>query len=306
MLEALSSCPICASSNVGVKYNEVCDYLNDDVEKFSISVCFECGHTYLAERPYSHDIGQYYKAGYYTHSKSKGFSLYFGYFRNWIKSKFIKREISKSFGENMYLDIGCGSGVHLSDYASGGWKVHGIEIDETALSVAREQNSTCMFESVPFNKGSFGENKFDLVNLSHVLEHLYELNEFMEVLTEKTSKSAKVIIAVPRFESIERKVFGKYWRGIEAPRHLHHFNRDTLISLFESYSFKLGRYDSQSLPMCFAESLYFYLRYHLRLKFLPKGLFIKIIYNLCYIPHKFASRIWASNAMILTFEKNDD
>jgi SAM-dependent methyltransferase len=306
MFETLSECPICSSSNSSVKYDDVCDYLNEDVEMFTVSTCFDCYHTYLGLRPYSHDIGRYYKTGYYTHKKSKGFSLYFGYFRNWIKSKLIKRTSSKSFGNGMFLDIGCGSGVHLADYERDGWKVHGVEIDQAALAVAVANHSACKFESDPFNKDSFGEIKFDLVNLSHVLEHLYDLHEFMGVLVKKTSNNAKVIIAVPRFESLERRIFGKYWRGLEAPRHLHHFNRDSLISLFESYSFKLESCNPQSLPLCFAESLYFYVRYHLRLKMVPKDMFVNVIYYLSYIPHKMASKVWSTNSMILTFEKAND
>jgi SAM-dependent methyltransferase len=306
MLESLSACPICKAHNVGVKYNDVCDYLNGDVEKFTISTCFDCDHTYLSLRPYSYDIDKYYKAGYYTHKNSKGISFYFGRCRAWLKSKFIKRKVSRPFGSGAFLDIGCGSGVHLGDYEKNGWKVHGLEVDRTALGVAMRNNPSCEFESDPFNEESFGDLEFDLVNMSHVLEHIYDLHEFMDVLVKKTSNKAKVIIAVPRFESLERKIFGKYWRGLEVPRHLHHFNQESLISLLEGYSFKCESCDPQSLPMCFAESLYFCLRYCLGLKILPKNTFVNCIYYLSYLPYKVASKLWPSNAMILTFGKSND
>ena len=85
----------------------------------------------------------------------------------------------------------------------------------------------------------------------HVLEHVYNLDERMKTIVRILKADGIAIIALPMVDSADSLQFGKYWAGLDVPRHLYHFSANTFETLAKKYNLKIiDRY-----PMKF-DSLY--------------------------------------------------
>ena len=93
------------------------------------------------------------------------------------------------------LDIGCGNGALTYDVARKAGQVVGIDLKEKSISLARQRYSR---ENIEYIRGNVlndlpGE-RFDVVILSNVLEHIDERVEFLKCLREM---APKFLIRVP-------------------------------------------------------------------------------------------------------------
>ena len=70
----------------------------------------------------------------------------------------------------------------------------------------------------------YADRKFDIVILWHVLEHLEHQEELLDVVTSHLDEDGMLIIAVPNFSSLQRRMFNKYWFHLDLPRHLVHLD----------------------------------------------------------------------------------
>ncbi len=98
-------------------------------------------------------------------------------------------------GNDVVLDIGCGNGALSYDVANKAKRVVGIDLSEKNISVAKERYSR---ENVEYICGDAlkdlpGE-KFDVIIMSNVLEHIENREEFLKRLK---GKAAKLLIRVP-------------------------------------------------------------------------------------------------------------
>jgi hypothetical protein len=96
-----------------------------------------------------------------------------------------------------------------------GWDVHGIEIDDRAAKVARQSGLRVVTAGL---EALANMPSFDCVVCSHVLEHVHDPLRLIHSLVERTKGT--LFISLPNEGSLLHRVFEKYWRGLEAPRHL--------------------------------------------------------------------------------------
>jgi 2-polyprenyl-3-methyl-5-hydroxy-6-metoxy-1,4-benzoquinol methylase len=128
------------------------------------------------------------------------------------------------------LDVGCGSGGTLLLAKQLGWEVVGLEIDPEAVRAAKN-NGLNVIQGDYRNLKNYSE-EFDAVICSHVLEHVHQPVELLELLLDSLKKRGLLFLSTPNSESHMKVRFGKFWRGIEAPRHLHLLGADNLITYF--------------------------------------------------------------------------
>jgi 2-polyprenyl-3-methyl-5-hydroxy-6-metoxy-1,4-benzoquinol methylase len=81
--------------------------------------------------------------------------------------------------------------------------------------------------------------RFDLIILSHVLEHEMSPTQLLVKCRKLLTLNGKLLISVPNIESLEARVFGRYWRGLDIPRHTVHFRERVLIQLLEALGFSV-------------------------------------------------------------------
>lgn len=230
-------CAVCGGDSF-IHYLETEDYFFTK-EKFNLCKCNSCGFVFTNPVPESSEIGRYYETEkYFSHnSENKGvFSKIYTGVRNLnLTNKFKIIERYKSSGK--LLDIGCGTGEFLNYGLKKNWKVKGIEPNLNAQEFAKTKYGIDVVNESELN--IFNNNLFDVVTMWHVLEHVFDLNERMQTIFKILKKDGIAIIALPMIDSPDSIKFGKYWAGLDVPRHLHHFSSSSFEKLATKNNFKI-------------------------------------------------------------------
>lgn len=131
------------------------------------------------------------------------------------------------------LDVGCGNGTFVATMQKLGWEAQGVEMDAASAALARGANlrvTTGTIADVP-------DEGFDLITLNHVVEHLHDPRSVLDACFAKLRSGGVVWVATPNIQGFGFRRFGRYWRGLEAPRHLVLFHQEALNTLLTRVGF---------------------------------------------------------------------
>ncbi len=262
-------CDLCHSnqSDVMVKQGDL--LLEVSRDQFTIVKCRNCGLVYLNPRPSNDLLGSYYPTDYYppvqAKSRPKFLKRLSSRLKQWVLEDYYDypssggaawwrpvrkallwpdktwRELKGRYpmpwrGQGKMLDVGCGAGGNLKTLQDQGWEPHGIEISEIAAAHARGltkgQIHTGIVESAPFPPGAF-----DLVLMSHSLEHFPSPVETLRRIRRFLKEDGLLVIHVPNVHSLEFKLFGRWWFQLDPPRHFYHFDRASLTGALAKAGF---------------------------------------------------------------------
>jgi 2-polyprenyl-3-methyl-5-hydroxy-6-metoxy-1,4-benzoquinol methylase len=242
--ERLEQCPICGKE-------EFKNFLvvNDNAvskESFVIVECENCSFKFTNPRPDTESIGKYYESEeYISHSNTKSGIINRAY--HVVRSITTKQKVElinrHSPAKGAILDFGCGTGVFLAACKKDGWKVRGIEPNAGARDVASRETE----EQIATDLQELAGEKFAVITLWHVLEHIHTLNETVEKLIHLLHEDGTLIIAVPNADSHDAQQYKADWAAYDVPRHLYHFTQDTMKRLLKKHKMKL----EEILPMKF-------------------------------------------------------
>ncbi len=207
-------------------------------------------------QPEPDQLSRYYESeDYISHTDSK--SSFTDRLYQWVKNYTLKQKVKliDSFHtkDKNILDIGCGTGDFLNTCLKSGWKVNGVEPNAKANALAFEKLITTASNPADFllkkDLGFYLDHslKFDVISLWHVLEHVPNLDIYINNLKKLMKKNAVLIIAVPNYKSYDAIYYGKFWAAYDVPRHLWHFSKNSIELLFGKYGFTTERI----LPMKF-------------------------------------------------------
>lgn len=247
-METLSNCPVCSSSHFSTHLSCV-DYTVSR-ETFHVVQCKECGFRFTNPRPSATEIGKYYESEeYISHSgTSKGLiNKIYGIVRNYTIGKKVElaNRLRSGQDKKTLLDIGCGTGEFLNACKEAGWEVTGLEPSPIARKHAQE-NFGLMLQT-PDQLKNLPEKNYSVITLWHVLEHVHELDETIQLISKALSNNGRLVIAVPNCNAADAKAYGAYWAAWDLPRHIYHFTENDIKRLFERHGFNL----KEVLPMKF-------------------------------------------------------
>lgn len=308
--ESCTHCPICHNSELQQIYSDARDYLLQHPGRFRISRCKNCNHEFLSIRPTSACIKEFYQGNYYTHKPAKARYLALSQFTQWAGSQAIKFknvitrrviENKKASSGQCVLDYGCGNGRTLKQLKSNGWNVKGYEPDGEARSFANASLSQACITDNP--NEILTPTSYDVIILSHVIEHLYDPLDLLLKLRAALKNDGIMILSTPCADCIESKIFGKYWRGYECPRHLHVFSSQSLKQLCIDAGLEVLTIEAEMLPYCFVESIQFVIKYRLKVN-LPL-LALRIIYLAVYPLSLILMHIGIGSSMKLYLRKSE-
>jgi len=126
------------------------------------------------------------------------------------------------------VDIGCGDGGFLREMADRGWQVSGVDFDAAAVSVARRRGLDVAVGTVESLVGT--GRRFDVLTAGHVIEHLPDPVQFLRHCRSVLRPGGRMVIKTPNGAGFGHRRYGRSWRGLEPPRHLHIFTRTALIA----------------------------------------------------------------------------
>ena len=199
----------------------------------------------LITNPFPEDLSSYYESEDYISHTDKSDSLIdklYQTVRNYTLKKKVKLINSFNTTNKKLLDIGCGTGDFLTVAQQNNWTVKGVEPSEKARTIALEKK---VIIKEDLNK--IIDEKFDVITLWHVLEHVENLEEYIKKIKELLSDNGTLIVAVPNFKSYDAQYYKNYWAAFDVPRHLWHFSKTSITKIFSSYDFSVEKI----LPMKF-------------------------------------------------------
>jgi 2-polyprenyl-3-methyl-5-hydroxy-6-metoxy-1,4-benzoquinol methylase len=253
MFEKIQNCPVCSSS-VFTDFLEVNDYFLTK-EDFSIQKCDACGFRFINPRPENLEIGRYYQSDeYISHDAEKENFISRIYKIARIFSIKAKYRIVYKYGESgKILDIGCGTGEFLKYCKSKGFDVSGVEPSEKARVYAQKVNHISVTGKLADYSNSL--HSFDCISMWHVLEHVHDLNETIEMVKTLLKPNGIFIVAVPNSNSWDAQHYGNFWAAYDVPRHLYHFTEVTLKKLVSKHGFILKKLLPQKLDAFYVSML---------------------------------------------------
>ena len=215
-MEIINKCFLCGSESQRKLFQ--CIDIKQTREIFNIVQCVDCGFKFTNPRPAFDEIGQYYGKTYYSYQAPS--------------TNLLANVPSNG---KRFLEMGCGSGEYLIAMHNQGYDTYGIELDENVVSAAMKIGLDV--RKAESNRLPFDPEYFDEIRLNHVLEHLHSLNDIVAEMGRCLKSDGVLKIEVPNISSFDSKNFGKYWRHLDVPRHLYHFDELSLRALLEKHGF---------------------------------------------------------------------
>ena len=184
----------------------------------------------LVTSPIPKNLENYYKSETYishTDSKKTFFDkIYQGVKNHTLKQKLILLNSFKS-GSKSVLDFGAGTGDFLKICKNNNWQVLGIE-----PSAEARENAVKKGIYLKENLLDITNQKFDVITLWHVLEHVENLKNTIKVLKSLLQPEGRIVVAVPNYKSYDAEFYKEYWAAYDVPRHLWHFSQKAIHKLF--------------------------------------------------------------------------
>jgi 2-polyprenyl-3-methyl-5-hydroxy-6-metoxy-1,4-benzoquinol methylase len=193
-------------------------------------------------QPKAVELSSFYESDdYISHTDSKRSlldKLYQIVKRHTLKNKLRLINSFETENKNL-LDIGCGTGDFLSVCKSDGWHVVGIEPNEKARSLAKAKLVGHHGGEVISELNKSSAEKFDVITLWHVLEHVPNLEDYISRLKLMLKQTGVLVVAVPNFKSYDALYYKQFWAAFDVPRHLWHFSKKTINLLFLKQGMKV-------------------------------------------------------------------
>lgn len=237
------TCNLCQHDEAALVF-EVRDWLLNKPENTSRLVrCQNCGLIYQNPRPTPEEIGQFYPPEYENfevdQEKNKSSRLMQRVMQYGINKR--RRAVLREKTSGSLLDVGCATGIFLETMrAAPGWQLKGVEISDHAASIAREQKNLDVVTGT-LEQAKFADSQFDVVTLWDVLEHLHDPAGSLKEIRRILKPGGVLVFRVPNGGSLDARLFGPYWAGLEPPRHLFVFDQKTLTAFLSNAGFTVKR-----------------------------------------------------------------
>lgn len=242
-------CPLCQRDNKDVKAGPYSYDVWDVIE------CPDCAFVYISSAPIYEtlvsDIAwekttkieterrKDMRKGFYNLSKSSRWRLHL------LPRKNVSDMIEKFAAAGPVLDVVCGQGGQLSKLP-GDYIPHGIEISQElarkASDVFAARGGSCVNASALNGIRQLPDDHFTAICMRSYLEHEAQPLEVMKESFRILKKGGVVIIKVPNYDSINRKVTGRKWVGFRYPDHLNYFTPKTLGEMAKAAGFERLKY----------------------------------------------------------------
>ena len=130
------------------------------------------------------------------------------------------------------LEIACFDGYLLLKLLNDGWDVYGCDPSPMA-KLAMENLGKKKIINDFFTKDTFPTKKFDVIILRNLMEHLYDIQGFLQSVSKCLRPGGRIFIDVPNVtEVLKIGGFGTFFH-----QHISYFSLQTLEKLLSQYGF---------------------------------------------------------------------
>lgn len=237
LIETLEMCPACSSRRlealptpgrwIGVSvFGSYRDQLH-------LNRCGACGLVFVNPRPTAALLDRFYQGNEY------GCHL-----PNWSEEAEATARAQLDWVDRLvptggrFLDFGCGGGYLLRNALARGWQALGYDVGAPAIAQCRQQGLP-----VTDNFDDLVGHGFDVVYLSHVLEHVGEPGPLLDRLRTLLAPGGRVFIEVPNARSLRARIAAPIlcrWAALDEryrafPIHLFYYSEPSLCAMLENH-----------------------------------------------------------------------
>ncbi|HWH34595.1 MAG TPA: class I SAM-dependent methyltransferase [Acidimicrobiales bacterium] len=210
--------------------------------RYAVIRCQGCGLLRTDPRPTLETMGYYYPDSYAPYALEGAVSeVRTGRARRhgWARRLLDARDHAvPPLPPGRLLELGCASGQFLATMAAKGWQVQGIEPSPAAAGRAAAQGFDVINAQVELVTDL--DEQFDLIAAWMVLEHLHDPIQVLTRMRAWVKPSGWLALSVPNAASVERRIFRSHWYALQLPRHLYHFEPDTLAHLLQAAGWRVA------------------------------------------------------------------
>jgi SAM-dependent methyltransferase len=155
----------------------------------------------------------------------------------------ILRQIRRQKPRGSLLDIGCSIGILVEEAITLGYKAQGIDLDGNAIAHGRSLSrpiSNTKLEDIP-------AESFDVITLSHTLEHIPDPVEFLRKCRSKLTPGGCIAIVIPCHDSLIARTLKRRWYGWMPDQHYFHYSLPSTENLFEKAGLKTIKVFQESM-----------------------------------------------------------
>lgn len=268
-LETVHACPYCGETAHERAASDVEDWFFSNVTGGSdFERCSNCSSLWISARLKPEYLPEAY-ASYYTHAPADPAQRKSG-LKSWLKDRYVQQRFGgKSdpltmLAAQVYrrlapglvhvdalyrfappaparvLDYGCGGGTYLRQMRALGYDVTGSDFDPVTLEPLKNEGITAYPAGEIFEQDL--AETFDCITINHVIEHVADPVQLVLDLARMLKPGGTLYCEAPNADATGLDVFGRYWRGLEAPRHLTIPSRKGLSKILAEAGMGEGRW----------------------------------------------------------------
>ncbi|GAJ12316.1 unnamed protein product, partial [marine sediment metagenome] len=226
----LDKCPVCSERNFKHLFKH---------DNFHYYKCKNCAFVFVNPRLNDKGCDLWYNSDYYDAA------LETEYFINRKKDPYYSSSLSKEHFEKAsnilekarfrkdisIIDLGCGGGSFLAYLKDklGFQNLMGVDLNVKAVDFAVKYRKLNV-QKINANHLS-KEQKFDLVISTENIEHVNDINEYMNTVSSLTKKNGYLLLTTPHNDKWATILYGIHGDHYCAPNHLNYFNIKSLSLL---------------------------------------------------------------------------
>jgi SAM-dependent methyltransferase len=239
----MSACLLCGSESATALFPATDRLHRTTTRSFTILRCGQCGLMRLDPQPDRDESRQHHPENYwFAPDQTAAGRLEEAYRRLVLRdhARFVERVLGDSGARGPLLDVGCGGGLLLGMMRERGFRVVGLDNSAAAAGIAWSRQcvpSVCgELEHAPLRAGGFAA-----ITMFHVLEHVHDPRAYVSAAHHLLAPGGMLIAQVPNAACWQFRLLGRFWSGLDVPRHLFDFRADDLERLLESCGFTVLR-----------------------------------------------------------------
>lgn len=152
-----------------------------------------------------------------------------------FKIEMVKKVISSG----ALLEVGSAFGVFAYQAKEAGFEVDCIEMDQRCCEYLTGVIGVNAINSSQPHKAVESMRKHNVIVMWHVLEHLPNPRESLEVLANNLLPGGILVAATPNPQAFQFRLLGVQWPHIDAPRHLNLIPEKTLVVYLKKLGLEL-------------------------------------------------------------------
>jgi len=247
-------CPVCKADKYITLFHDHNRRDNIDCPGTYVQCC-ECSLVYMRERPPWEEIVKFYSSVDEDQTANAGRA----------NAEELRRQIEKLVpmwkrvlrkirfrphswplesvpqGSKRFLDLGCGSGAKLFEFAQRGYKVWGVDVGADAIRLCKELLPQGHFLQKELQETGLPDGYFDYIRIDNALEHVPNPKEVIRECRRLLSGGGQLMVYVPHGRSLSMRLMKGNSISAWIPFHLQLFTRKSLTWLLEEAGFKAIR-----------------------------------------------------------------